>query len=253
MKTSSFTACLALAALVTQLSTTGLAADKPAASKAEQALATAAEQQKFAFILFWRENNAATKGAAANLKKAVASRTDKTAWTAVNVADAAERVVVEKFQVDRSPMPLVLAVAPNGAITGVLTETVTEELVEEALVTPCMTRCMKSMQEGKVVLVCLQPNETPALPRGVKEFKADPQFRDRTVIVNLNVADPAEKRFLNDMQVAPASVKSPTVALLAPPGVLVGKFQATVTRNELAQKLHAAGKCCDDPNCKHHK
>ena len=40
---------------------------------------------------------------------------------------------------------------------------------------------------------------------------------------------------------------------MAPPGVLVGKFTANVTMNEITTKLHAAGKCCDDPNCKHNK
>jgi hypothetical protein len=32
---------------------------------------------------------------------------------------------------------------------------------------------------------------------------------------------------------------------------MVGKFPATATKAQLASELHAAGKCCDDPNCKH--
>ena len=74
----------------------------------------------------------------------------------------------------------------------------------------------------------------------------------RTVVVRLATGDPAEARFLQQLQINPQDAK-PYVALLAPPGVLVGRFYANVTKDQLAAKLHAAGKCCDDENCKHNK
>ena len=40
----------------------------------------------------------------------------------MNVGDPAEKALVEKFGVSRSPLPLTLAVAPNGAITGVFSQ-----------------------------------------------------------------------------------------------------------------------------------
>ena len=43
------------------------------------------------------------------------------------------------------------------------------------------------------------------------------------------------------------------IVVLAPPGVLVGKYQGTVSTEQIATDLHAAGKCCNDPNCKHNK
>ena len=55
------------------------------------------------------------------------------------------------------------------------------------------------------------------------------------------------------MEIDPAAFSGSTVVVLAPPGVLVGKFPATATAAEIAAKLHAAGKCCDDPNCKHNQ
>ena len=42
-----------------------------------------------------------------------------------------------------------------------------------------------------------------------------------------------------------------SAALLAPPGVLIGKYNSAATKNEVMAALHKAGKCCDDPNCKH--
>ena len=43
----------------------------------------------------------------------------------------------------------------------------------------------------------------------------------------------------------------PVVIFMAPPGALVGRFAASASKEDLARALHAAGKCCSDPNCKH--
>ena len=53
------------------------------------------------------------------------------------------------------------------------------------------------------------------------------------------------------MEIEPGSLKGSTLVFLAPPAVLVGKFASTATKAEMTAALHAAGKCCDDPNCKH--
>jgi hypothetical protein len=55
------------------------------------------------------------------------------------------------------------------------------------------------------------------------------------------------------MQFNAPSVQESSVVVMAPPGVLVGKFPASATMSDIATKLHAAGKCCNDPNCKHNK
>ena len=227
------------------------AAEPRIESKTERVLSTAASEQKFTFVMFWRENNASTKEFAGKVRSAVEARAEKSTWTTVNIADPSESAVMQRFRVSRAPMPMALVIAPNGAITGAFSQEIAEEKVEAAFVTPCMMQCMKSLQEGKLVLVSLQSGQPRALPGGAQQFQADEMFRNRTVAVALNVEDPAEERFLRDMQLDAAGVKTTSVALLAPPGVLVGKFPSNVTKAELAAKLHAAGKCCDDANCKH--
>jgi hypothetical protein len=62
---------------------------------------------------------------------------------------------------------------------------------------------------------------------------------------------PDEARLLKQMQVDPRQVRTPLAALLAPPGVLIGKYNTTATKDEVAAALHKAGKCCNDPNCRH--
>src|SRR5208283_2699955 len=57
----------------------------------------------------------------------------------------------------RAPMPLVLAVAPNGAVTGAIPLKLTEAQVGQAFVSPIAAQCLKAVQSRKLVLLCVQP------------------------------------------------------------------------------------------------
>jgi hypothetical protein len=181
----------------------------------------------------------------------VAKRKDKTAVAYVQVADPAEKALVERFDVARAPMPMTMVVAANGAITGVFSRQLTDESLDAAIVTATMTRCMKSLQENKLVFVCVQTTEQPLVPVAVKNMQADPQFKDRIALVSMQLNDPAETRFLSQMQIDAKQIKSVTAVLLAPPGLLIGKYDSFATKEQVAAALHKAGQCCDDPNCKH--
>jgi hypothetical protein len=214
---------------------------------------SAPTEPKFTFILFSKQNNANTQRMSADLASALASRAARAEWTTVDVTDPANREIVDRYQVGRAPMPLVLCVAPNGAVTGAMAGKVTDKQVDAALVTPTMTRCMKSLQAGKIVVVHVKSADAVPIPSGAEAFLADPSFQTRAITESYVVSDPAEARFVRDMEIDLATFSGSTVVVLAPPGVLVGKFPATVTASEIAAKLHAAGKCCDDPNCKHNQ
>jgi len=215
--------------------------------------ADAPRSEKFTLILFWKQNDAATQKMSEALKSSLAKRTDRATSIAVNIADPANQAIVEQYKVSRAPMPMVLCIAPNGAITGGIPDRTTDEAVDRVLVTPTMTLCMKALQDGKLVLVHVRPDDKTKLPIGANDFAADPEFHARTVAVSFHRDDPNETRFLKDMEINPATANGSIVSLLAPPGVLVGKFSATATKDQIAEQLHAAGKCCDDPNCIHNK
>jgi hypothetical protein len=210
-------------------------------------------EPKFTFILFSKENNANTQRVAADLASSLGRWPQRAEWTAISITDPANREIVERYQVGRAPMPLVLCVAPNGAVTGAMAGRVSDKQVDAAFVTPTMTRCMKSLQAGKIVAVHVKSDDAVPLPAGTEMFLADPAFQNRATTESYVINDPAEARFLRDMDIDPATFDGSTVVVLAPPGVLVGKFPATATAAEIAAKLHSAGKCCDDPNCKHNQ
>lgn len=241
------TAIALLAALVAPL-----AAQQSTRSPGEQALDRAAEDGAFAFLLICKTQDAASQAMSKALQSGLAKRTERTVVVTVLVTDPRETAIVERFGVSRAPLPMALAVAPNGAITGVFHQQITPQAIDKALVTPTMTRCMKSLQDGKLVLVCVKSSERTATPKAVADFGTDEHFRDRVRFESFVVTDPAERKFLDEMELDPASVTSATTILLAPPGVLVGKFAADTSMDTIAAELAKAGKCCDDPNCKHH-
>ncbi|MEK6259323.1 MAG: hypothetical protein AABP62_11965 [Planctomycetota bacterium] len=225
----------------------------PSATQAEATLKQAAADGKYTFLLFYKTNDAATQAMTATLKEGLASRTEKALSAYVQVGQPAEKALVDKFDVSRAPMPMTIAVAPNGAITGMFAQKLSAEGIENSFVTPTMTGCMKSLQAGKLVFVCVQGSAKAPAPASLKDFQADPHFKDRLVSFSLLAADPAEAKFLKQMQIDAAKATGTTTVLLAPPGVLVGKFDAFTSKDDIAAALAKAGKCCDDPNCKHHQ
>jgi hypothetical protein len=208
---------------------------------------------KFTFILFWKEDNAATQAMADTLKRAVAERSQRAQWTSVNIADGSQRPIVDRYHVERAPMPMVLCVAPNGVVTGGMPRQINDAAIDKMLVTPAMTEVTKALQDKRIVVIHVKRDPRLGLPGGAAAFVADPMFKDRTTIVNIGLDDPEEGRFLKEMAFKPEEVSDSMVVVLAPPGVLVGKYQANVATEQIASDLHAAGKCCNDPNCPHNK
>jgi hypothetical protein len=242
-----------LAGCLLLLSAAHSTAQQKASPSAEQTLDEAAEQEKFAFVLFHNGKDPRTQSMAKALRDGLANRSEASALVQVLATDPQNAELVERFGVSRAPLPIAFAVAPNGAITGVFHRQITAESLEEAFVTPTMTRCMKSLQDGKLVLVCVRSSARTAIPQAVEAFQADEHFRDRIKVESFLVADAAEQKFLKQMELDPATVKTATTILLAPPGVLVGKFAADASMDSIAAELAKAGKCCDDPKCKHHQ
>jgi hypothetical protein len=232
--------------------TSALAQGNLAASKGQQALDAAAAGQKYTFLVFYRDNGQATQAMAQTVNRGVASRSDRATVAYVHVADPAEKALVDRFDVSRAPMPLTVAVAPNGAITSFAPGKITDEEIAASFLTRAAAHCMKSMQDGKLVLACIQSTEQPAMPPGVQAFREDPLFKDRTSVIFIHARDPAEAEFLQQMEINPQAQGSTTL-FMAPPGVLVGKFSPAASKEQMAAALHKAGKCCDDANCKHNR
>jgi len=221
------------------------------ASRAQQTLQQASSQKKMTFIMFFRKDDAATRAMYKTLSDE-ASRLSNASVVTVNVTDQAESELTSRFDAGRMPMPAVVAVAPNGAVSGVFPKKLKPIQVQNAVVSPIQAECIKALQDKKIVLLCAQPDAGAYIPKGVQEFQADPEFSPRTHVVNVRASDPVEAKFLKLFSV-PSSVSKPVTVFMAPPGKLLGVYKTDVSNKTLTQTLVAAGACCSDPDCKHKK
>ena len=225
-------------------------AKKPAAAvnqKTAMALMEqAAKDNKYLFGFFWKTENEQTISMKKVFEDALAKVSERATAAIVQVTDPAEREIVKKFGLDRAPMPLALAIAPNGAIMGGFPNEVTEEALLNAFGSPSTEKCMKSLQDGKLVFLCVQNASTTlnaeAL-QGVQDFKAEAQYTGVTEIVKLDPTDSAEASFLGDLKIDPQT-KVAVTAFLAPPGAVIAEFEGATQKDELIATLIKASSAC---------
>jgi hypothetical protein len=161
-------------------------------STAQMVLGRASEEGQYTFLLFHKRDDAATRAMAQALAEGLSHAPQPATSARVLATGRAEQPLVKKYGVARAPMPLVVAVAPNGAITGVFPKKITTPQIVDAFVTPGMMHSMKAMQQKKLVFVCIHANELGSTPVMYDEFNADPHYAGRVTVVSVVAGDPAE-------------------------------------------------------------
>jgi hypothetical protein len=222
-------------------------------SQGQAAIQRAAAANKYVFIFFWNVQNQQTDKAWTVLQSVVNKMADQADVVSIQTTNSTEKTVVDRYGVSRAPIPLVMAVAPCGAITKAFTGAFDEKKLQAAFVSPCTQQCLKALQDRKLVLVCVsdqtsQP-EGATLPQGVRDFKADKQYGPVSEIVLLNAREQSESAFMKELGVE-ANSAVPVTVLLAPPGSTIGKFDAKASKQQIIAKLVSAqsnpcagGKC----------
>lgn len=233
-------------------------ADKTPSSEPPQtgggmaAMEKAAAANKYLFALFRKTNDAQTSAMRAVLEEAMTEVADRADSVEVAVTASSERAIVDKFGLDRAPMPLVLAIAPNGAVTGGFPTEVDKQKLLDAFASPGTQNCLKQLQENKLVFLCVQNADTKSNDealKGVREFKADERFAEAVEMVMLDPTDTAEASFLKDLKIDPHT-KTAVTALLAPPGTVVTMVEGATSKDELVATLQKASSgCCPDGSC----
>ena len=255
MRTKKWTGAMVLGVVLGLLATTKAFCDAGAGSSASKGMAAmeaAARAHKYLFVFFWNSQDAQSDAVHQVFQGAMGKMADRADGIALNVADPAEKPLVDKFGVSRAPMPFVLAIAPNGAATRGFPKRLEAGQLEQAFVSPCTAKCMKAIQDRHLILLCVQNGKTQfnrEAMQGVADFKADPNYVQATEIVTLNPADPGEASFLKALQVDPQTPSAVTL-LVTPPGAPVARFVGAVTKTEIAAKLAAAQSgCCPGGKC----
>lgn len=217
----------------------------PTSSPGMAALYKASAANRYLFVFFHSGQNQQTDAMFAVLQSALAKVPGRGESVSVNITDPLDQEMVKGYGVDRAPMPLILVLAPNGAIMGGFPTKVEEAQLLGAFGTPGMEQTMKLLQDRRLVFVCVQNRTTQqneAAMYGINELRADPQIGGAVFLVLVDPADPNEGRFLAQLQVDPNLNVAQTV-MLAPPGAAMGKFMGGTTKTMLLSKLQASGGC----------
>lgn len=224
----------------------------PQISKGLTAIDTAARSGKYLFMFFWKENDEQTQAMHGVLQSTMGKVAKSADSVTIRVNDPNEKVVVDKYGVSRAPMPLVLALAPNGAITQGFPTKFTENDLRQGFVSAGTSRCLKALQDRKFVLLCVQNQRTQfnqAALQGVRDYKADTRFASSTEIVTLDPTDQKEAGFLNSLKVNPATQTAVTV-VLSPPGSSVAQFSGPVSKDQIVAKIASSkSSCCPGGKC----
>ena len=225
-----------------------------AASAGAAAIEKAANDNKYLFIFFFDQEDSHTNAMKDVFQAAMAKMSDRADSMAINIADPAEKPIVDKFSARGAPMPMVLAIAPTGAATKAFPKQFDEAQLQQAFVSPCTAKCMKVIQDQHMILICVQNDKTQfnqEAMEGVKAFKADSRYGKATEVVMLDPADKAEQHFLTDIQVDPRTTTAVTV-LVTPPGAPVARFAGAVTEEQITAKIKEAESGCGAGCSCHH-
>jgi len=207
----------------------------------------AAGANKYLFAFVYEKDDDATRAARKTFDEGLKKITPAPESVAVDRTAAEESDLVAKYGLARAPMPLVLAIAPNGAVTGGFKAAeATEERLRDSVASPCMQQCLKALQDRKLVFVCLQNGNTKAndaAMKGVTEFKADPQFAATTEIVKVDPTDARESKLLAQLKADPKA-KTANTAFLAPPGMVVTSVEGATSKAGFDTALKKAIASC---------
>lgn len=215
----------------------------------------AADAQKYLFLFFYQADDEPTRSLRGVFETTMGKVTDRAESAIVSLADPSQKALVSKFGADRAPMPMVLALAPNGAVTGGYPLKFDEQLLMSAFCSRSTWESLKALQEGKLVFFCIQHAATkfgPEALKAVQDVKADPQYAKLTEIVTIDPTDPAEAEALKRLSIDPKANEAVTI-LIAPPATIINRFTGAFTKEAIVAEIKkaAAGKggCCPGGKC----
>ena len=223
------------------------------ASPAETAIGAAAKQNRYVFVTFYRKGDDASKKMQNTMKSAQVKLSSRASFVSVDVDDPVQQGVVSRYGADRSPIPLTLVVAPNGAVTAGYPSEIKKTNYSDAFVSDGMASVLKVLQDQKLAAVCVQGSGTRNNKKSLataEELKAAPELGGAVEIVKIDPSDRTESRFLKMCQVDTRSTDA-QLLVLAPPAKLVGKFGGAATKDTIMTSLKSslAGSGCGGGSC----
>jgi hypothetical protein len=217
---------------------------------AAEAIALARNSRQYLFILFYDKEDDMLKAIENTIKTFRSKSSSKVLTYRASTVGDKESDVVLKYGVNRSPLPLLLVFAPNGAITGGFNQKVTtEQLTQSCSVPELVMNILRPLQEGKIALVSLQNNKTKfnqESDKAVYDFSSDEKLKPFVEVIKADPDDKKNADFLTQCKLD-KTISESTVVFLIPPGSVVGVYPGKITKDTLMAALSSCqtgSGCC---------
>ncbi|MBF0226692.1 MAG: hypothetical protein HQK76_14660 [Desulfobacterales bacterium] len=216
---------------------------------AKDAINAASKNNKYLALLCYDSQNSLYKEMQATLNKFNEESKEKIQVYELLTSDTKEAEIVEMYRINNAPLPLLLVMAPNGAITGGFPQKVMTEQLSKSIVSESISKIIKAMQSEKVVLVLLQNSKTnynEESSQAARDFSNDERLKEMVEMFNIDPNTPDNKDFIAQCRLKP-DIKESTIVMIIPPGRIAGVYPGKITKDKLLSALatcSAGSGCC---------
>jgi hypothetical protein len=217
----------------------------PSAGSTQDDLKDAARDGKVAFILV-TEPGATGVGQARSLIRDATGQVENSVLIEMDRVDAANADLVARYRLSGAPVPLILVVAPNGALAGGLPAAkATAERLVKMVPTPMKAEILHAIQAGKAVFVVSSRAGMESTVEAMRKCAAAcGQLTTDAVTIQIDLDDDKELPFLTQLKVDPAS-KEPVTLVINKGGQISGSFTGALQVTDLVQAAtKKVGGCC---------
>lgn len=222
-------------------------------TNAKSAIAEASAAGQFLGLIFYEAQDTSLTGISSTIATFNKSSNKKITSYSAKLSDPANKEYADKYGIQGAgDLPLVLIIAPNGAITGGFSKTITaDQLKQSVSVSDLMLKTIKPLQEQKVTLVALQNASTKFNAEswtGVNDFANDSTYKQLVTAIKADPSAAGSQEFLKQCQLITPLTEA-TVVVLLPPGKIAKILNGKISKADILKSLQscsAGSGCCSD-------
>ena len=216
------------------------------AATAQEAIENANKSGLTVFLVITDPGNANTQQAM-DIANQAHTKYTKSEVVQMNRSDAANKDLVTKYGVSNAPLPLILVIASNGAVTGGFPSyQATADMLINVIPSPVKADVIKALSNGKSVFLVVSRKDMTEKDDVMNTCaQACIEMQNNTKLIALDLDDQKEKTFIAEMKIDPA-ITSPQTFVINSKGQITGTFNDDVNTTTLvatAKKLPAAKGC----------
>jgi len=141
--------------------------------------------------------------------------------------------------------PIIISIAPNGAITKMFEQKCNSDELREAVVTEKQSEMLLSLQKGNAVFLCVYKGQPDKMTTVKSELKTiETNFKGFASVHYLDRSDSKETSFIKDLPPINSDI---AVLTIVPPGSITGKLEGEqINVKNLMQALQSS---CGSGGC----